>query len=130
MPTPSRGTALETYDPAISKGAGFGATSSFINASGIKNGHLSAKSVTSAKIRAAFLSGTLVSGKTMFAVAHGLGVKPKMVVACAIVTRTQASGATPSTVNVGISAATSANIYLIASGTKAAAVNYVAYVQL
>lgn len=101
-----------------------------IGVNAVLNGALSAKVVTSAKIRAAFLSGTLVSGKTMFAIAHGLGVRPKMVVACGILTRTQASGATPSTVSVGISAATSANIYLIASGTKAAAVNYAAYVQL
>mgnify|MGYP001590183917 CR=1 FL=1 len=101
-----------------------------IAANAIRAGAISAKAVTSAKIRAAFLSGTLVSGKTMFAVAHGLGVRPKMVVACAIVTRTQASAATPSTVNIGVSAATSTNIYLIASGTINASVKYAAYVQL
>lgn len=101
-----------------------------IATNGVHNANISAKSITSAKIRAAFLSGTLVSGKTVTAVAHGLGVKPKLVVACGIVTRTQASGATPVVVQVGVSASTSTNIYLIASGAINAATKYAAYVQL
>lgn len=96
----------------------------------VKNGSISAKAVTSAKIRAAFLSGTLVSGKVVFAVAHGLGVKPKMVLACSLNTLVEASAAQNNHVSPAVSASTSTNIYLIASGTKAAAHKYIAYVQL
>lgn len=101
-----------------------------IAANAVRNEKLSAKAVTSAKIRAAFLSGTLVSGKQVFPIAHGLGVRPKFVVACAINTLTEASAAQNNHVSVAVSAATSANIYLIASGTRAAAHKYAAYVQL
>lgn len=103
----TRGNAISAYSPAFSKGA----------------------KIYSTNIQAAFLSGSLVSGKTMFAVSHGLGVKPKFVVACAINTRTEAS-AQNNNVNVGVSAATSTNIYLIASGTINAAHKYAAYIQL
>lgn len=101
-----------------------------IAANGVHASNISAKSITSAKIRAAFLSGSLVSGKKVFAVAHGLGVRPKFVVACAINSLTEASAAQNNSVSVAVSAATSANIYLVASGTQNAAHKYTAYVQL
>ena len=101
-----------------------------IGAGAVTSAKIGTAAVTNAKMKAAFLSGTLVSGKTVTAIAHGLGVKPKCVVACGIVTRTQASGATPSVVNVAVSAATSTNIYLIASGPINAATKYAAYVQI
>lgn len=125
----SRGDDIRNYNPAFKKGAMI-AFSGNISAAIIKAAHLSAKLITSAKIRAAFLSGTLVSGKKVFAVAHGLGVRPKFVVACAINTLTEASAAQNNHVSVAVSAATSANIYLVASGTQAAAHKYAAYVQL
>lgn len=105
-------------------------TSGKILANAVRATHISAKSVTSAKMRAAFLSGSLVSGKKVFAVAHGLGVRPKSVIACAINTLTEASAAQNNHVSVAVSAATSTNIYLVASGTQAAAHKYAAYVQL
>lgn len=126
---PSRGKDIRDYQPAFKKGA-YIAFSGNINSAVIKNSHLSAKLITSAKIRAAFLSGTLISGKKVFAVAHGLAVKPKFVVACAINTLTEASAAQNNHVSVAVSAATSINIYLVASGTQNAAHKYAAYVQL
>lgn len=144
----SRGNAISAYNPAFAKGAliyGANIQSGVVTSAHIADGTVvaadvadgsitSAKigtaAVTNAKMKAAFLSGTLVSGKTVTAIAHGLGVKPKCVVACGIVTRTQASGATPSVVNVAVSAATSTNIYLIASGPINAATKYAAYVQI
>ena len=105
-------------------------TSAKLGTGAVVNAALSAKSVTSAKMRAAFLSGSLVSGKKVFAVAHGLAVRPKSVIACAINTLTEASAAQNNHVSVAVSAATSTNIYLIASGTQNTAHKYAAYVQL
>ncbi len=144
----SRGNAISAYSPAFSKGAKiYGAniqsgvvTSAHIAdgtivaadvaAGSITSAKLGTAAVTNAKMKAAFLSGTLVSGKKVFAVAHGLGVKPKLVVACAINTLTEASAAQNNHVSVAISASTSTNIYLVASGTQAAAHKYMAYVQI
>lgn len=115
----SRGTNISAYIPAFGKGAV------------IHNNHLSGKSVTSAKIRAAFLSGTIVSGQTTRAIAHGLGVKPKFVVVAPLLTLAQAiSAAVPSVSLAAASAATSANIYVVSSAASNAALKYVAYVQL
>lgn len=105
-------------------------TTTKIQVNAVRQAHISAKSITSAKIRAAFLSGTLVSGKVVFAIAHGLGVKPKMVLACSLNTLTEASAAQNNHVSPAVSASTSTNIYLIASGTKAASHKYIAFVQL
>ncbi len=94
----------------------------------IRNAHITAKAITSAKIRAAFLSGTisgLSNGHVI--VAHGLAVKPKFVT----VTMIRTLGETTAKHSLGlstISAATSANIYIMSS--KAGNVKYVAYVQL
>lgn len=101
-----------------------------IGVGAVKNGSISAKAVTSAKFRAAFLSGTLVSAKKVFAVAHGLAVKPKFVVVCAINTLTQSSAAQNNHVALATSASTSTNIYLVASGTQTEAKKYSAWVQL
>lgn len=163
----SRGIAVSAYIPAFSKGAkiyganiqsgvitsahiadgtvvaadvGAGSiTSAKIGTGAVVNIKLGATSVTSAKIRAAFLSGTLVSGKKTIAVAHGLGVKPKFVVACALATLAQVSGAqatsgigknVPVVTVAAASAATSTNFYLIGGQTQGAAIKYAAYVQL
>jgi len=80
-------------------------------------------------MKAAFLSGT-ISGLTAFtpiAVAHGLGVAPKFVIASIRPTAGEASA--KHTINVSnASGATSTNIYLVSS--KSGNVNYVAYVQI
>lgn len=116
---PSRGANISAYYP------GFGPTQG--------------ATIASANVRAAFISGSLVSGKKTIAVAHGLGVKPKLVVVCPIVTLAQASGAgatsgigknVPQVSVAAASAATSANIYLIGSQTQNTAIKYAAYVQL
>ncbi len=126
----SRGLAISAYIPAF--GALFGAQISRANLSAavVANANISAKAITSAKIRGAFLSGTLVSGKVVTAIAHGLGVKPKMVLACSLNTLTEASAAQNNHVSPAVSASTSTNIYLIASGTKAASHKYIAMVLL
>lgn len=110
-----------------------------IGAGAVTSAKMGAQAITSAKIRAAFLSGTLVSGKVTIAVAHGLGVKPKLVVVCPIATLAQVSGASATSgigKNVPVvslaaaSAATSTNIYLIGGQTQNTAIKYAAYVQL
>ena len=105
-----------------------------IAANAIRNGAISAKAITSAKIRAAFLSGTIVSGRTTRAIAHGLGVKPKIVVVAPILTLSQANisatGVAIDVVLAAASAATSANFYVIGTQAANAAVKYAAYVQL
>lgn len=134
----SRGDDIRNYNPAFKKGATI-AFSGNISGGVIKKAHISAKAITSALIRAAFLSGSLVSGKKVIAVAHGLGVKPKSVVVAALATLAQVSGA-GSTSGIGknvpvvtvaaASAATSANIYLIGGQTQNTAIKYAAYIQL
>jgi hypothetical protein len=97
----------------------------------VQNAKISAKAITSAKIRAAFLSGSIVSGKKTIAIAHGLGVKPKFAVVSPIATLAQMSAAT--FVNIAIaaaSAATSANVYVIGTQTQNTALKYALYVQL
>lgn len=86
--------------------------------------------VTSASIAALFLSGTIVSGKKVMPVTHGIGIKPKMIVVCAINTLTQASAAQNASVSLAAaSAATSSTFYIIGSGTQNAAQKYAAYLQ-
>jgi hypothetical protein len=155
--TTSRGEDIRNYIPALSKGAkiplvclsaGFttgiteaGITSAYIGsgavtkekiaASAVRNEKISAGAVTSAKIRAAFLSGTLVSGKITKAIAHGLGVKPKFVVVNALPTLAQGISATRIDVYLAAaSAATTTNFYIIGTQPTNAALKYVAYVQL
>lgn len=130
MSTTSRGDDIRNYNPAFKKGAKI-AFSGNISAGTIKNAHLSAKAITSALIRAAFLSGSIVSGKKTMAVAHGLGVKPKLIVVTTIGTLAQISGSQNAHVALAAaSAATSANFYLIGSQTQNTAIKYAAYVQL
>jgi len=86
--------------------------------------------VMSANIGALFLSGSIVSGKKVMAVAHNAGIKPKMIVVCALNTLTQASAAQNASVSIAAaSAATSANFYIIGSGIQNAAQKYAAYLQ-
>ena len=143
----SRGQDIRNYIPALKKGAvipiaclsaGFttgitagGITSAKIGALAVHNSHLSALCVTSAKIRAAFLSGTVVSGQTTRAIAHGLGVRPKFVIVKALLTLAQAiSAKVPMVSLAAASAATSTNIYVISNAASNAALKYIAYVQL
>lgn len=106
--TQSRGENANAYIPAFKKGA----------------------QVMSGNIGALFLSGTIVSGKKVMPVTHGIGVKPKMIVVCAINTLTQASAAQNASVSLAAaSAATSSTFYIIGSGTQNAAQKYAAYVQ-
>ncbi len=109
-------------------------TSAKIGTGAVTNIKILANAVTSAKIRAAFLSGTIVSGRTTRAIAHGLGVKPKLVVVTPILTLAQAVlSATAVEINVVLaaaSAATSTNFYVIGSQAANAAVKFAAYVQL
>lgn len=106
--TQSRGEDIRNYSPAFKKGA----------------------QVLSASIGALFLSGTIVSGKKVMPVTHGIGVKPKMIVVCAINTLAQASGSQNASVSLAAaSAATSATFYIIGSQTQNTAIKYAAYVQ-
>ncbi len=113
--TQSRGEDARNYLPALKKGA----------------------QVMSASVGALFLSGTLVSGKKTIAIAHNIGRKPKMIVACALATLAQASGAgatsgigknVPVVAVAAASAATSANFYLIGGQTQNTALKYAAFV--
>lgn len=150
---PSRGNCITAYSPAFAKGAkvfsaqlsgvltgvvSAGITAPFIGsaavtkekigANAVRSEKISAKAITSAKIRAAFLSGTisgLLSG--VIAVAHGLGVKPKMVVVTTLAAHADVV-AGREVFLAAASAATTTNIYLKAS--KSGNVKYVAYVQL
>lgn len=99
-----------------------------VGVNAILNGALSAKVVTSAKFRAAFLSGT-ISGlsNNHVVIAHGLAVKPKHVSVVMIRTLGETT-AKHSLALSTISAATSANIYVMSS--KAGSVKYAAWVQL
>lgn len=150
--TNSRGIAISAYSPAFAKGAkvyGDNIQSGAITSAHIANGtvvaaDIAAGSVTSAKIgtgavtnakmKAAFLSGTLVSGRATRAIAHGLGVKPKFVVVAALPTLAQAVLSAATVHNniylAAASAATSANIYVIGTQAANAALKYVAYVQI
>ena len=115
----SRGNAISAYSPPFAKGAQ------------VYGENIAPDSVTSAKMNAAFLSGTIVSGGITTAIAHGLGVIPKIVVATPLLTAAQATSAT--TINVVVaaaSAATATNIYLIGSQPEGSAIKYSAYVQL
>lgn len=85
-------------------------------------------------MKAAFLSGSLVSGRTTRAIAHGLGAVPKFVVVNALPTLTQAAlSATTVGNHIYLAAASAANAtYFYVIGTQAAnaALKYVAYVQI
>lgn len=100
-----------------------------IAAGAVTSAKIGAGAVTNAKMKAAFLSGT-ISGLTAFtpiAVAHGLGVAPKFVVATMLPTAGEVSAKHTICV-AAASGATSTNIYLVSS--KSGNVKYVAYVQV
>lgn len=106
--TNSRGEDIRNYLPPFKKGA----------------------QVMSANIGALFLSGTIASGKKVMAVAHNAGIKPKMIVVCAINTLTQASAAQNASVSLAAaSAANTTGFFIIGSGTQNAAQKYAAYLQ-
>lgn len=108
----SRGDAISAYSPAFNKGA----------------------KIYNTNFKAAFLSGTLVSGRTTRAIAHGLGAKPKFVVVNALPTLAQAVLSATTVGNhiylAAASAATTTNIYVIGTQAANAALKYVAYVQI
>jgi len=113
----------------ISAKIGTGAViSAKLGAGAVTSAKIGTAAVTNAKMKAAFLSGTisgLLSG--VVAVAHGLGVVPKFVVATMLAAHADIVAGRdvwPS----AASASTSTNIYLKAS--KTGNVKYVAYVQI
>jgi hypothetical protein len=148
----SRGEDIRNYNPALKKGAkiplaclsaGFttGISSAAITPSAIANGaitkdklsatavhssHISAKAVTSAKLFMAFLSGSIVSGGVTYAIAHGLGAKPKAVLVSAILTAAQRASATilRLTHEAAASANTSTNVYIRGNQVANAAMKY------
>lgn len=84
----------------------------------------------SANIGGMWLSGTIVSGQTTRAIAHGIGRKPKFIQVAPLLTLAQAiSAAVPSVSLAAASAATSANFYVISSAASNAALKYTAYLQ-
>lgn len=102
-----------------------------ISGGAVTEGALAVNAVTSAKMKAAFLSGTLVSGKVTFSAAHGLSAIPKLVVVVPLHTAAQAISAT--SVNLSLaaaSAATSALFFIIGNQPAGVAMKFVAYVQL
>lgn len=104
-------------------------TSAKLGAAAVTSAIIGTAAVTNAKMKAAFLSGT-ISGLTAFtpiAVAHGLGVAPKLVVATMRPTAGEVS-AKHTVCVAAASAATSTNIYLVSS--KSGNVKYAAYVQI
>ena len=141
----SRGNAISSYSPAFSKGAQVysenivdGAVTSAKLGSGvvisgmagaITSAYLSAGAVTYAKMKAAFLSGTIsgLAGGAAVAVAHGLGVKPKSVTVSMLATGGEVT-AKHTIAGAAASADTTTNIYLVSS--KTGNVKYAAYVQI
>lgn len=117
----SRGNDISGYTPAM------GSRSQLV----VRSTNISAKAVTSAYVRAAYLSGTIVSGQTVRAIAHGLAVKPKFVVVAPLLSLAQSiSARVPAVTLSSASAATSTNFYVVTSAAANAALKYVAYVQL
>lgn len=133
----SRGQDIRNYIPALKKGAviplacisaGF---TTGVTAEGILSAHLGAKAVVSSKMNAAFLSGTIVSGRIVRAIAHGLSAVPKSVIVCPMLTGAQGASAVAITISVAAaSAATSTNFYVIGSQKANGALKYAAYVQI
>ena len=106
--TQSRGEGISNYSPAFKKGA----------------------QALSANIGAMWLSGTIVSGKTVRSITHGIGRKPKHITVTAIPTLAQAISATQINVYLAAaSAATSAVFYVTGTQPANAAVKYAAYLQ-
>lgn len=106
--TQSRGEGISNYSAPFKKGA----------------------QVLSANIGALWLSGSIVSGKKTLSITHGIGLKPKSIVVCALGTLAQISAAAPATIAVAAaSAATSAVFYVIGSQTQNTALKYQAYLQ-
>lgn len=100
-----------------------------IGAGAVTSAKIGAAAVTNAKMKAAFLSGTIsgLAAGAAIAVAHGLGVKPKSVIACMLPTNGEIT-AKHTVAPAGASASTSSTIYLVSS--KTGNVKYAAYVQI
>lgn len=106
----SRGEALSAYVPPIFFGA----------------------KVYGANLKAAFLSGTLVSGQTVTAIAHGLGSVPKFIQVAALPTKAQAISGTGVDIFLAqaASATTSTTFYIVGSQKTNTAMKYNAWVIL
>lgn len=132
----SRGTAVSAYIPAFSKGAkvyGANIQSGTITSAHIANGTIvaadvAAGSITSAKlgaaavvatkVRYAAVTATVANSGVVYALAHGLGATPSIVLFEPLGTVGQLKGAATSAGLVGkaiVSANTSTNIYYAGS---------------
>ena len=106
--TQSRGENAKNYLPALAKGA----------------------QVMSASIGALYLSGTIVSGRIVRAIAHNIGRKPKHIQVTPLLTGAQGASAVAITIGLAAaSAATSANFYVIGTQKANGALSYSAYLQ-
>lgn len=85
---------------------------------------IGAAAVTSAKIKGYFTSGSIVSGGVTYAVAHGLGAKPKVVIVKELLTAGQIASATVLRLfhMATVSADTSTNVYI--KGNQVGAMKY------
>lgn len=110
--TASRGQAISAYIPPFDP-------------------RFSAK-VYGANVAAVFISGTLVSGQTVVAVAHTLGKVPKFIQVAALPTRAQAISGTGSDVFLAqaASATTSTTFYIVGSQKTNVAIKYNAWLIL
>ena len=133
---PSRGYAMSAYlnpfDPAMSaKVYGDNIQSGAITSAHIADGtvvaaDVKASTITLAKMNAAQITGAIISSGITYAVAHGLGAVPSLVVVGVRSTMALISGGA----TVGESSAsarTSANIYLVG---EPHAIGYTAYAQI
>lgn len=84
----------------------------------------------SANIGALYLSGTIVSGRIVRTISHGIGVKPKHIQVTPILTGAQGASAVAITIAIAAaSAATSANFFVIGTQKADTAMKYSAYLQ-
>lgn len=106
--TQSRGEDIRNYNPAFKKGA----------------------QVLSASIGALYLSGTIVSGRIVTGITHGIGVKPKHIQISPLLTGAQGASAVAITIGIAAaSAATSAKFFVIGTQKANGALAYSAYLQ-
>lgn len=106
--TQSRGEDARNYLPALKKGA----------------------QILSASIGALYLSGSIVSGRIVIGITHGIGRKPKHVQISPLLTGAQGASAVAITIGLAqASASTSAKFFVIGTQKANAALSYSAFLQ-